>query len=698
MKNFPKNLVPAISLFAWCVSTPALSIDIENAEPTAQTIQTDRVIYNPDFFASYAPTTAADMVNQVPGFSMQGESRNRGFSQGQGNLLINGQRPSTKDSSPQATLNRITAASVVRIEVLKEGHPELAGQTGLIVNVITNETTKVTGSWNVEGKWVEVNTKIVPNSRISLTGKSGKLTYTGEFDLSHYNMANKGPESVYDAGMILTQLRDEAFSFDSSNYRLTLGLNYKADNGNEANLNLKGEHWLLDQIETSDRYLADANGAKGAFSNFTDFFMDELEYNYEVGGDYTMAVGPGKIKFIGLRRMEDSKFNKIFSDTAANNSQYLFNSTSNPVETESILRSVYTWVPEKGHTVEWAVEGVKNGLNEKQTFEENTGTGFVDLTVDGSSTIVSEKRAESSLLYARPLSDKLSITSNVAVEYSKISVTGQEDQARSYTRPKGFIALNYKVNDKTTLKGRVERKVGQLNFFIFASTLNVVEGTTNNGNTGIVPDQTWRLESTLEHRFGKENVFSITLNYDFIDDRVETIPFGDGTEGFGNIPKARQYGISANSTVMTDDLGIPGGRIKFFGIWGWSSMTDPVTGLSRGIDNYQCCGASFNFLQNVPGTNYGWGFQINHGSGRTSHRLAERSKSSVSAPDYYKVFANHNDVFGMKLEFDLTIPFGRTRHNVRTFYTPDRNGVFDGMEERFRKDGFTMTLKLSDTF
>lgn len=698
MKNSRKILLPTISLFALCVSTPALSLTFEGAEPVAQEIRTDRVIYKPDFFANYAPTTALDMVDQVPGFSMQRESQNRGFSQGQGNLLINGQRPSTKDSSPQATLNRITAASVVRIEVLKEGSPELAGQTGLIVNVITNESSTLSGSWNAEAKWVEVSNDVVPNSRLSLTGKSGNLTYTGEFDLSHHNMANGGPESIYDANRDLTELRDEDFQFFATNYRITLGLNYKADNGSEANLNMKGERWIMDMTEDSDRFTPNGTGGQGPLLNVTNFLSIEKEFNYEIGGDYSLAVGPGKLKFIGLRRLEDSKFSNYFLDTAADDSFYQFNSKDNPIETETILRSVYSWAPEKGHTVEWAIEGVKNGLDQAQTFEENDGTGFVDLLVDGSNTIVTEKRAESSLLYSRPLSDKVSITSNIAVEYSKLSVAGQEDQARSYTRPKGFLAVNYKATDKTTLKGRIERKVGQLNFFIFASTLDLTEGTQNTGNTGIVPDQTWTLESTIEHRFGKENVVSLTVDYNFIDDRVETIPFGDGTEGYGNIPKAERYGIALNATVMTDDWGIPGGRIKFFGIWGGSSMTDPVTGLTRGIDNFQCCGGSFNFLQNIPGTDYGWGFQINHGSGRTQHRLSERTKTSVSAPDYYKVFANHNDVFGMKLEWEMSIPFGRTRHSTRTYYTPDRNGIFDGMEERKRYDGFVMQLKLSDTF
>ncbi|MGY8985451.1 MAG: hypothetical protein ACKVIX_02305 [Sphingomonadales bacterium] len=58
--------------------------------------QADRIIYEPVFFVAYNPQTALDMVAQVPGYDLRGESQNRGFSQGQGSLLINGKRPSTK--------------------------------------------------------------------------------------------------------------------------------------------------------------------------------------------------------------------------------------------------------------------------------------------------------------------------------------------------------------------------------------------------------------------------------------------------------------------------------------------------------------------------------------------------------------------------------------------------------------------------
>src|SRR5689334_10056051 len=54
----------------------------------------DRVSYDAAFFAQFNPQNALDMVNQTPGFSLNGgDDTRRGFSGAVGNLLIDGERP-----------------------------------------------------------------------------------------------------------------------------------------------------------------------------------------------------------------------------------------------------------------------------------------------------------------------------------------------------------------------------------------------------------------------------------------------------------------------------------------------------------------------------------------------------------------------------------------------------------------------------
>src|SRR5262249_10701249 len=81
-------------------------------------------VYEADFFAQYAPRTALDIVQRIPGFTLDlGTSSAppgvdaRGFTGPAGNVVINGARPSTKSETLDVLLNRIPASRVIRVEV-----------------------------------------------------------------------------------------------------------------------------------------------------------------------------------------------------------------------------------------------------------------------------------------------------------------------------------------------------------------------------------------------------------------------------------------------------------------------------------------------------------------------------------------------------------------------------------------------------
>jgi hypothetical protein len=90
--------------------------------PTANASRT--TVYQAVFFSQYAPRTALDIAQRVPGFTLDlgnnqastGEDV-RGFAGTAGNVVINGARPSTKAETLDTTLARIPAQRVVRVEV-----------------------------------------------------------------------------------------------------------------------------------------------------------------------------------------------------------------------------------------------------------------------------------------------------------------------------------------------------------------------------------------------------------------------------------------------------------------------------------------------------------------------------------------------------------------------------------------------------
>lgn len=660
--------------------------------------EADRLVYTLEYFSEYDPITALDMVNQIPGFQLQGNhGQGRGFGQGKGNLLINGKRPSTKDVDGGTLLGRIPAANVEKIELLTEGSAELAGQTSLIVNVVVKNTEKMSGQWKIGGRY-EQRGHFFPTGSVSLNGQEGQLSFSASLELSIHARVNEGPEYIYDQDRVLTELRDERSDFAGKNWSLTTGLGYDFAGGQHLNLNFKGERWIGDTYERSDRFLPDAQDGFGDYLRQSYYDENEREYNYEVGADYSMAMGPGDWKLIFLRRMEDSKYDSLYREVEANDDLYQFNSIWNPLETETILRSLYSFEPVAGHNFEWAIEAVKNGLDKSASYEETDALGlFVPVEVDGSNRVVTEERGESSLLYSRSFNEEWSLQSTLAIEYSKILVKGLEDQARSYWRPKGFVALTYNMAKDTTVRSRVERTVGQLNFNIFAASLNLTEGQADASNVNIKPDQTWTGKFEIEHRFGDKNIVSFESFYSYVNDYIAKIPLGDGTEADGNVKSAQKWGGRVNITYVVDEL-IPGGRIDYYARLWDSRVRDPLSGEIRSMDNFQCCGNSFRFRQDVPNSNIAWGFQINHGSGRKYHRIDNITKVKNSAPDYYLAWVQHNDIFGMKGEVKITMPFGRTTTQTREYYSPDRLSDFIGYEQRFRDTGFDLRFSLTKNF
>src|SRR4029079_11425727 len=79
-------------------------------QPTGQAART--TTYDAAFFAQYAPRTALDIAQHVPGFTLDlGNSQSgngndvRGFAGTAGNVVFNGARPSTKAETLDVTLS-----------------------------------------------------------------------------------------------------------------------------------------------------------------------------------------------------------------------------------------------------------------------------------------------------------------------------------------------------------------------------------------------------------------------------------------------------------------------------------------------------------------------------------------------------------------------------------------------------------------
>ncbi|RYG08626.1 MAG: hypothetical protein EON96_19655, partial [Caulobacteraceae bacterium] len=112
--------------------------------PQAEAGQQGVLVFAPDFFADQQPTTALDMVNRVPGFSVVDGDGSRGFEGSVGNVLINGSRPASKNDTGSSVLGRTLAANVERIELVRGGAPGIDMQGfSVVANVITRNQSSM---------------------------------------------------------------------------------------------------------------------------------------------------------------------------------------------------------------------------------------------------------------------------------------------------------------------------------------------------------------------------------------------------------------------------------------------------------------------------------------------------------------------------------------------------------------------------
>ena len=98
--------------------------------------------YPAAWFQANQPGTALDMVRLLPGFGLQdGDASLRGFAGTVPNILIDGGLPASKEENAETLLQRIPAAAVTRIELIRpaagldmHGYP-------LVANIVCSRAT-----------------------------------------------------------------------------------------------------------------------------------------------------------------------------------------------------------------------------------------------------------------------------------------------------------------------------------------------------------------------------------------------------------------------------------------------------------------------------------------------------------------------------------------------------------------------------
>lgn len=648
-------------------------------------------VYTPADFAQFAPQTALDLLNRVPGFAVRQEDFDRGLGVASGNVVINGQRISGKSNDVVTELSRIPAANVERIEIVDGETLGIPGLTGQVANVIVR-SGGITGQWAYRPEFRAYYTDpLLTRFELSVSGTRGPVQYTLGIENRGNRSGAGGPTWIYDAAGAIVETRDEEWKGNAERPRLSGRLVYDGPGSAVGNLSLSYGRIMYEYLETGTRL----GTRSGDHTRRVD--VEENGDDYEIGGDYEFALGTGRLKLIGVARGSGYPNEITVVTTAADGSSSGFRTTSDGDESELIARSEYGWT---AGVNEWQIsaEGAFNSLNGRsRLFEMNASGAFEEVPLEGAAAKVEEDRYEMMTTWGRPLASAVTLKVSAGGEYSQLAQAGAGGTTRTFWRPKGEVSAAWKLSPETDLSVKLARRVGQLNFFDFLASVDVQNDQETSANPDLVPEQSWQLDLEGARALGDWGRTTVRLYGQLIDDIIDYVPIGASGQAPGNLDSATVYGIESRSTINFDAAGWKGARLDAHLGWQGSRVDDPLTGETRPISNSMQEFFSLALRHDVGETDWAWGTGYEYYLNAPSYRLTEVGRQ-WEGPVWGNVYIEHKDVAGLTVRAGVANLLAADSMWDRTVHAGRRTDPVDFIEERDRQIGPIFTFAVRGKF
>lgn len=268
---------------------------------------------------------------------------------------------------------------------------------------------------------------------------------------------------------------------------------------------------------------------------------------------------------------------------------------------------------------------------------------------------------------------------------------------RSFIRPKGFVSLVWKVAPTLDFNARLERSVGQLDFFSFVASSDIGSGNENAGNPELVPQQSWDLELEAIKTLGPWGSVTLSGDYRLIEDIIGQVPIGEFGEAPGNIDGTRVFGIRANGTIKFDQIGWKGAQIEFDTRYRRARLDDPLTGERIPVSENLKYDIDVNFRHDIPGSDWAYGGGYYKFGQERGFRLNQVSQFTFDNGDAW-IFVEHKDIFGLKVSATVGNLLGVGEDFSRTVFVNHRTGPVAFTESRKRSFGQVFRFNISGTF
>lgn len=661
-------------------------------QPTASASRSGQVYTRADF-VRYAPKNAYDMLSQVPGFTIRDSEQLRGLGQATGNVLFNGQRPSSKSDTLETLLTRIPADNVERIEILDGATLDIPGLSGQVANIVFRaDSFSGQFSWKPEFR-AHYTDPLFTRGDVSVSGRSGAIEY--EVGLNNDESARSGAGGgtlIYDAAGAVTERRFEIWNTHYDTPKLSGKVTWDGPGTSVGHVNAHYQRIYDRYDEVGERTGAGLPDRSRIFRERND------SWNYELGGDYEFALGPGRLKAIGIRRFSHEPYLQEAITSFADGSADIgdrFTQTGDLGET--IARGEYSWKMLGG---DWQLSGEAafNTLeNVAGLFTLDPTGAFVDIPFPEGSGGVSEDRYEGLLSFGRTLTPTLSFQVVGGAEHSTIAQTGSNGLTRSFFRPKGSLSLAWTPSADFDVALKIRRRVLQLSFYDFLARAFLNDGNANSGNNDLRPQQDWSYEAEINKKFGAWGSTQVRLIYRDVEDYVDIVPVGDG-EAVGNIPKSWAAAVVWTSTINLDPAGLKGVKLDTSVLYQGSRLRDPFTGESRQWSGFTDTQASMALRHDIPNSDWAWGGAADYSHNQPNYRSNQVDRI-WEGPSFASLFVENKDVFGLTVRAQVgNILNARSRRHRVTYAGLRGETPVVSVEERDRLIGPIFSFSVRGKF
>jgi hypothetical protein len=699
-----------MAALALTTGAPAQSAPTPSAQPSAQpSARNSRTtVYEAAFFSQYAPRTAYDIVQRVPGFALDlgatqtnlGSVDVRGFAGTAGNVVINGARPSTKAETLDVTLARIPAQQVVRVEV---GPGDLFGSDyagkSQVLNIILSQQSGIDGNVTTAAKrWFTgyVNTDIQGSAVI----RRGASTINLSGGTGRNRQLEEGTDDLTDVatGELVEHRRKHNSYFNKDPF---LAGSWALERGSDKAIRINAR-WQPSSFDLFQTNRVTPSGAPQHDDNLIQTYRDPV---IELGGDVTRPLAGGAVKFVALatRRKRHDVDNYIQRDGLIEDNASVVGGSEQSIRArrnETIGRVSWTRSNLLGFSFEAGAEAALNTLDDNVdlfAIDENGQKVRIDLPI--ANATVKEKRGELYLNVGRTLTPSLRVDGGVNYEFSNLKVRGDAIADRTLKFLKPNITLDWKPGGGWHTQFSVRRTVAQLDFYDFISFGDLSAKRVNGSNADLQPQRAWEFRASVEHPLLGDGLLKLDLGHDLISllqDRI--LIFDDEGNAFdapGNLGTGRRYFATLTLDAPLGRLW-SGLRAKFNATVQRTRVEDPISHRLRKFSGFY---PDWQWELNVrrDAGAFSYGFDINDNQRFTFYRTDEFD-TNLNRGVYMTAFVEYRPTARTAINFSIDNALSTHAARDRLIFFPNRaepEGAIREYRDRNRHRSFQITLKQS---